>query len=605
MRHAGQMAVLAGGLSFCWVLLAGAAHAGAAGKCAISIGGKEIDPATHAIVIPGKPTPQESFAAKDLQAHLEKLTGQAPEIAPEDKLGEKTPIVVGKCTALLKKLGVKIDFAGLGAEGIVIKTKGPALILAGNRRGVLYATYTFLEDHCGCRWFAPDCTVLPTGCEFEIGPLDVRFAPPLEYRSTDYPCSRPAEWAVRNKVNGTQTRLTEKHGGKIAYSHFVHTFNSILHPDEHFAAHPEYFSMIDGKRVGGRTQLCLTNPDVIAIAKKTVRQWIEDAPDATIFSVSQNDWRNPCQCPSCAALAEKEGSEAGPMVHFVNAIADDIAKDHPDKLISTLAYQYTRKPPRQVKPRPNVCVRLCSIECCFAHPLESCPVNASFVEDIRGWNRICNRLYVWDYVINYNHSVQPFPNLYSLRPNIRFFIAHGVKGLYEEACYFTPGSELAELRTWIMAKTLWDPSYDTDKAIDEFLAGYYGPAAGPIRTYIDLTHKQVADHADWHMNIRSPSTAPYLSKAVIAEAVKLFDRAEAAVKDVPTLLHRVRVARMPIQYVRIATAPKSKTGKPPPETAALIDAFEAAARKAGLTLVREHRQYGDLSVWLKRARGEE
>ena len=579
----------AGGLAL------GAAKGDKPGRCVISIGPKRVDAETHAIVLPEKPTPQERYAARDLRAHLEKLTGGAPAIVAESKLGKQTPIVVGKATKALKKLGVEVDFAKLGLEGIVLRTRGPALVLAGNRRGVLYAVYTFLEDHCGCKWLAPDCTVMPQTGTFEIGKLNVRYVPPLEYRSTDYPKSRPGDWAVRNKVNGTQTSLSAEQGGKIAYSHFVHTFNSILDPAKHFAEHPEYFSMIKGKRAGGRTQLCLTNPDVLRIARQTVRRWIKDAPNATIFSVSQNDWHNYCRCPKCEALAKKEGSQAGPLLHFINAIADDIATDHPDKLISTLAYQYTRKPPKHVRPRPNVCVRLCSIECCFAHPLESCPVNRTFVDDIRNWNRICNRLYIWDYVINYHHSVQPFPNLYSLRPNIRFFIQHGVKGIYEEACYFTKGSELAELRTWIMAKTLWNPDYDTDRAIDEFLAGYYGPAAGAVREYIDLTHKQVREHADWHANIWSPPTAPYLGKAVIDRAVVLFDAAEAAVKNDPLRLHRVRVARMPIQYVRIVTAKKGDVSK-------LIDRFEAAARKEGLVTVREHRARGDLTVWLKKVR---
>lgn len=568
----------------------------APGKCVIEIGGKALDPKTHAIVLPDKPTPQEDHAAGDLQAHIEKLTGHALPLVADGKLEKQTPIVVGRCTATLKKLGVKIDFAKLGLEGIVIRTRGPALLLAGNKRGVLYAVYTFLEDYCNCRWFTPDCAVIPKAGRFKPADLNVRYIPPLEYRATDYPCHRDADFAVRNKFNGTQTHLDEKRGGKIAYSHFVHTFNSILNPGQHFAKHPEYFSMIKGKRVGGRTQLCLTNPDVLAIAKKTIRRWIAAAPNATIFSVSQNDWHNYCRCPKCEALAKKEDSQAGPLIHFINGIADDIAADHPDKIISTLAYQYTRKPPRHVKPRPNVTVRLCSIECCFSHPLATCPYNRSFVDDIKGWGKICKRLSIWDYVIDYSHSVMPFPNLYSLKPNIRFFVRNGATSIYEEACYFTPGSEMAELRTWIMAKTLWDPGYDTDKAIDEFLAGYYGPAAAPIRKYINLMHKQVADHKDWHMTIRAKPTSPWLSKPVIAQSVKCFDQAEQAVKDDPALLHRVRVARMPIQYTQIMTAG--------PDIGPMIDKFEATARKAGLTMVREHGGSGNLAKWLGTVRAK-
>ena len=563
------------------------------GACVITVGGKALDPATHAIVVPAAPTPQEQHAAADLAAHLEQMTGKRLEVVAETALGDKTPVVVGKCTPTLQKLGVAVDFDALGAEGIAIETKGPALVLAGGKRGVLYAVYTFLEDYGGCRWFTPDCSRVPKSGTRAVGDLKIRYVPPLEYRSTDYPCSRDADWAVRNKVNGTQTALDEKRGGKIAYSHFVHTFNSILDPAKHFKDHPEWFSEIKGKRTGGQTQLCLTNPEVLAMAKKTVRQWIQEAPDATIFSVSQNDWHHYCECPTCKALAEKEGSQAGPVIHFVNAIADDIAKDYPDKVISTLAYQYTRKPPREVKPRPNVCVRLCSIECCFAHPLDVCETNKSFVDDIRGWNQVCNRLYIWDYVIDYSHSVMPFPNLRVLRPNIRFFIAHGVKGMYEEACYFTPASEVAELRTWIMAKTLWNPDCDTDWAIDEFLAGYYGPAAWPLRQYLDLVHRPVVEHRDWHVNIWAPPTAPYLGPEVVAQAVRLLDEAEAAVKADPVLAQRVAVARLPVLYVQIMTAQPGDA-----RAAAWLETFEAVARGARLSTVREHGGTGQLDIWL-------
>jgi len=585
------------GASACVVALAAmvSVSAGAAerGACEVVIGGKVVVPETHAIVLPADPTPQEQFAANDLAHHLERMTGQRLAVVAEKDLGDRTPLAVGRCAAVHRVLGVAVDFGALGLEGIAIETKGPALVLAGNTRGVLYAVYTFLEDYLGCRWFTPDCSHIPREGRFDVGKVKVRYVPPLEYRSTDYPCSRDADWAVRNKINGTQTRLGEARGGKVAYSHFVHTFNSILNPDEYFAKHPEWFSEVNGKRIGGRTQLCLTNPEVLALAKQKVREWIKAAPEATILSVSQNDWGNYCTCPRCAALAEKEGSQAGPLIHFVNAIADDIATDYPDKVISTLAYRYTRKPPKHVRPRPNVCVRLCSIECCFAHPLESCPMNAPFIEDIRGWNAICKRLYIWDYIIDYHHSIMPFPNLRSLGPNIRFFVRHGVKGLYEEACYFTPASELAELRTWIIAKTMWRPETDTDWAIDEFLAGYYGPAAWPIRQYIDLVHKQVAEHPDWHATIWAKPDSPWLRPEVLARAARLFDQAEAAVAGDAVLAKRVAIARLPLQYTRIMQARPGDAA-----AAGLLEAFERVARSAGVTTVRENGATGRLGVWL-------
>lgn len=574
------------------------------GCCRVVLGGRTIRPESHAIVLPAQATPQEQHAAKDLQYHLELITGQKLPLLTEDQVQNEIPLIVGR-SSLLEKMGVVLDFEALGLEGIAIETKGPALVLAGNQRGVLYAVYTFLEDYLGCRWFTPDCAIWPTEGEIQVGPISRRYIPPLEYRATDYPNSREADWAVRNKINGAQTHLDEERGGKIAYAYFVHTFNALIPPDRYFDQHPEWFSEINGVRVRDYTQLCLTNPAMLKEAKRRIREWIQANPTATIFSVSQNDWHNYCQCANCTALAEQEGSQSGPLLHFVNAIAESIEKDYPNVIIDTLAYQYTRKPPKFVRPRPNVAVRLCSIECSFNRPLATDPFNRSFVEDIRGWNRICNRLHIWDYVIDYSHCVMPFPNLYVLKPNIQFFIENGVTGIYEEANYFSKGGEFAELRTYIIAKTLWDPTYDTDKAIDEFLSAYYGPAAGPIREYIDLTHRAAQEDPDLHLVIWTPPTAKFLSPELIRRAAELFDRAEAAVANDPLRLHRVQVARLPIMYVQIAQASTptyheesdALVGAPQTDVSQLAERFGQIGRAEGLTHIREGAP--NLDQWLQ------
>ena len=561
------------------------------------------------IIIDDQASPQVRHAAEELARFLEEISGATFPIA-NDRTEIKTQVICVGPSLIADDRLVKVDRSKLGKEGFTITTGHNALaIIGGEPRGTLYGVYSFLEDELGCRWFTPDCRRIPKQPSMVIRGLSRTVIPALEYRSTDYPHSRDADWAVRNKINGTQTHLDAKRGGKIAYSHFVHTFNSILDPKDHFAEHPEYFSKINGQRKDGQTQLCLTDPEVRRLTNKTVERWITEAPGATIFSVSQNDWRHYCQCAKCSALADREGSQAGPLLAYINNVADSIGSKHPDKLISTLAYQYTRKPPRTIKPRENVTVRLCSIECCFAHPLTAPgdPENEKFAGDIRGWSKICDRLYVWDYVINYSHSIMPFPNLYSLKPNINFFINHGVKGLYEEACYFTQGGEFAELRTWIIAKTMWDPQYDTDRAIDEFLAGYYGRASGPIRKYINLIHDKVKKE-NHHFTIRTPPTSPAFSKKVIAKSNELFDQAEAAVKDNETRRDRVEVARLPLVYVQIAQGidklnKKADDAPTKKQIARWLDDFERVAKKKGITHVREGAR-GKIKKWLSKMRDQ-
>ena len=560
-------------------------RAAALGHCEVRLGGKVLSPATHAIVLPDKPTPQEQYAARDLNYHLELITGRALPIKAESQAGQAIGIYVGRCKAAAK-LSPAVKTDSLGLEGLRIQTAGQRLFLVGNKRGVLYAVSTFLEDYLGCRWFTPDCATWPTTGTVTVPSIKRTFQPPLEYRAGDYPVSRQAEFALHSRLNGSGYPLTEEQGGHIEYRGFVHTFSALVPPEKYFATHPEYFSEVNGQRQSGYAQLCLTNPDVLRIATETVRQWIKESPGASIISVSQNDAGLYCTCPKCKAVADEEGSESGPLLRFVNALADNIAKTNPNIAIDTLAYQWSRKPPKLTKPRPNVIVRLCSIECCFAHPLGTDPVNASFADDIRGWHKLCNRLYIWDYVINYAHSICPFPNLYSLRPNIEFFVNNGVKGIYEESCYFTKGSELQELRNYILAKTLWDPSYDTDKAIREFCDAFYGPASARVQEYIQLIHAPFRDGKGPHVMIYTPPNG-YLNLDEMADASAIFDRAEEAVKGDPMLLHRVQVARLPVLYAQIALGA--------PNIPALAKQFATIAHAEGVTMINEG---GGLDGWL-------
>ena len=496
-------------------------------------------------------TVAERHAAEELASFLEQVTGAKFAIRTGTTVGSSPALVVGPGAAA-RKLAPELDFDGLHPDGIVIEIRGPHLILAGDRpRGTLYAVYTFLEDHVGCRWWSSKAGFVPRKPTLTVPPLHVRYVPPLEYRETFWWDAFDPDWAVRNKSNANRARLDEKRGGHITYKGFVHTFNPLVPPKTYFKTHPEWFSEIDGKRVGGngeRVQLCLTNPELKDFVVQRVLEWLKQAPDANIVSVSQNDWGGRCQCATCRALEEAEGSPSGPLLHFVNYVAERVGKRYPNVAISTLAYHYTRKPPKHVKPLPNVIVRLCSIECNFLRPLGTDPSNAKFRRDIEGWNKICNRLYIWDYTTNFAHYIMPHPNLRVLAPNIRFFVAHGVKGVFEQGAYQSPGAEFAELRAWVLAKLLWDPSRDPTALIDEFVKGYYGPAAPFIAEYIERLHDS-AEATGAQLHIGTSPNAPFFSLSLLSAAEALFSKAEAAVATDPGLLNRVQMARLPIRYL--------------------------------------------------------
>ena len=559
------------------------------------------------IIIEPDASEPEKHAAAELAEFLHQITGGKFETAYGFVSG-KSRILVGLKAA---KLAIpNFSSKGLGSDGIVIRTIGNDLILAGGEpRGTLYAVYTFLEDHLGCRWWSSKVSSIPKKRTLKVGKLNVRYVPSLEYRESFWFDAFDGDWAVRNKCNGNSERLDAKRGGKHSYQGFVHTFFPLIPPSKYFKEHPEWFSEINGKRKHEHAQLCLTNEEMRKELVKNLKARLRSNPAATIASVSQNDWHGYCQCSKCSAINKEEGSPAGSLLRFVNAVAADIEEEFPNVAISTLAYQYTRKPPKNVKPRHNVIVRLCSIECSFSKPLSN-ERNKKFRDDIVGWSKVCNRLYIWDYTTDFRHYVMPHPNLRVLGPNVKFFVDNNVKGIFEQGAYQSYGSEMAELRAWVLAKLLWDPKRDGQKLIDEFIEGYYGAAGPHIKAYLKVTHDAVEASGD-HLGCFSPHTAKFLSFETLSKGWENLKAAEEAAKDNPALHFRVQVAQLPMMYVfmmrwdemrekaQAASAdwPMTNTIK---ET---YERFLEVAKRKNMTHLREGRPgFGVLDEALKQAK---
>jgi hypothetical protein len=567
----------------------------------------------YTIVLPKEAIPAERYAAEELQRYMERMSGAKLAIVTDDAAPGSHEIWLGDNAHLRAGLpgssGAEpqssatpgqdrpkaIDFAALGRDGFTLRTAGNHLLIAGGRpRGTLNGVYVLLEEKWGVRWFAPEVEVVPKRQILSLPLLDETKVPALEYREVFWTeMMRDGDFAARHRLNGPHHRLQEKHGGAaVVYYPFVHSFDALI-PQDSFKEHPEYFPLINGQRKGGYVQRCLTNPDVVRLAIDQVRQWIRDHPEANIFSVSQNDTGNNCQCENCRTLDEAEGSPAGSLLRFVNAIAEAIEKDHPNVRIDTLAYQYTRKPPKTIRPRPNVIVRLCSIECCFAHALADCPSpeNRRFRDDIIAWQPVAQRLYVWDYTPNFAHYLQPFPNFDALQPNVQFFVKHGVSGLFEQGNYSSGGcGEMGPLRAYLLAKLLWNPETDLARHREEFLSGYYGKAAPKIQAYLDLVHSPVREQGV-HAHIYDPPQAAYLTDPVVAGGAQLLDEAER-MADNDAVRFRVQVARLPVWYVQLATG-RVKDGA----RLELLRRFVEIARRAGITDIREG---GSLAEWAKK-----
>lgn len=509
------------------------------------------------IVLHPDASEQEKYAASELRDYLIRMSGALFEVVTGE--AREGQICVGRCAQ-----GLFDRADALGEDGFHLKVSKSGIALVGGKRGVIYGVYELLE-RLGCRFFTPECEKIPVCPDLQAENTDVRQVPRLEYRDHNYhyfkTCPR---FAVKLRLNGNSALIPERMGGHNSYTWFVHTFEKLVPTTVYGKSHPEYFAMYDGERRTldrGRTQLCLTNPEVLKIATESARKALRENPGTRIISISQNDVRPGCQCEKCMKADREEGSSAGTLLRFVNAIAEKLEPEFPEVIFDTLAYNHTRPVPRITKPRHNVCVRLCSIECCFSHPFETCDddrglvlpdgTKTSFMNDLRQWGAYHDRLYIWDYTTCFAHYAAPFPNWRTLQPNMQAFVNNNVKGVFEQANgSIRGGADFNEMRAYVISKLLWDPFCDVENHIREFSDYYYGKAGACVRKYIQALCDR-ADRDDIHVGFNDQTDMSLYDESMLGTLDAIMDEAEKSVSDDALRLYRVKKARLCVRWVRL------------------------------------------------------
>jgi len=492
----------------------------------------------YQIVLSDSASYWDSLAAKELKKYIEKISGAIIPIVSDNQPLQTKEIIIGK-----NNRSVHIDKSPIKYDGFIIKTEGEKLyFIGGKEKGTLNAVYSFLEKYLNCRMYSASVQIIPYQTTIILPQINTLENPVFEYRDIHY-------YETTNDEYCRWHKLVDSHDKK-QWGMFVHTFQTLVPPDKYFDSHPEYFALRGNIRV--REQLCLSNPEVLKIVINELRRRMTENPQAKIWSVSQNDNYSYCQCPECRKIDEQEGSPSGSIINFVNKIA----REFPDKIISTLAYQYSRKPPKNIKPEKNVNIMLCSIECNRTKPLDVDSNSAAFVNDLIEWSKITNNIFLWDYVVQFSNLISPFPNFQVLQPNIQLFAKHNIKMMFQQGAGHCNVTEFGELRTYLIAKLLWNPNINVDSVMNDFLYGYYGPAGKYIREYIDLMRNELikSGHDLWIYSNPVVQMNYFLTPELMKIYKKIFDEAENSVRDQEDFLKRVKIARLPLIFAELEQA---------------------------------------------------
>lgn len=496
------------------------------------------------IVISSTASVSEITAAKELQYYIKEISGATFPIS-EERVSNGHSIYIGYSKEVEKIIGK--NKPSDTEEGYIIKSIGDNLfILGGKQRGTMYGVFSFLEHFLGVHWYTEYFTKIPKMRSFTFDRINISYSPSLQYRYVQYfhDADKEAEWCAHNKLNMTMFpyKRASIYGGQNVF-YGGHSSLAYISSDEYFHKHPEYFAYRDGMR-NPKGQICLSNPNVLNIITNKIISDIKAHPDYWCFDVSQGDNQLYCECRKCKEIENNFGGHSGIWIWFVNKISERVRRQYPDKFIGTFAYQYTRNAPKNIRPNDNVIVRLCSYECCFAHPLENCSKNRDFIKDLNDWSKITNNIIVWDYVTDFAQYLAPWPNFKVITPNIRLFQKYNCIGITEEGQYQSHGGEFGELKCWLLAQLLWNPSLNIDSLVHQFIQDYYEEAAPYVEKYYKLCLKQL--DGTGHLYILSKMDNYIYSDEFINEGKNLLSVARSACKskDVISRLEMLEVDMM-------------------------------------------------------------
>ena len=436
------------------------------------------------IVIADNPADIDTIAAKELKEHLDKITGGNFEIKRESEISvTQSAIHIGN-TEKAKSDLKNFDSKKAPYDSLLIKTVGENLYLNGHhKRGSFYAVCEFLERNLGVRWWTAKESYIPNLPNINIENIDYSFAPKFISRTSSYCNVYSQAFQARQKNSQFAPRCYDFKHGDI-YSVGCHSFYKVLPPEKYFNEHPQWysFSAKTKKRFHEYGQLCLSNDEMANEYIKNILEIIKTKPYATYVHVSQNDCQGHCECQKCVEIKNKFGGvESGINLWFANKVAKELEKQIPDIKVVTFAYQKTRQPPKGIKPAKNVYIQLCSIECDFAHPLET-DTEFGFTKDIKEWGAITDNLFIWNYVALFWNYVIPHPNMNSLAKDIRFFANNGGAGIFEQGDSQCNVGNFSDLRAYLIHKLMWNPSLDQKEIEQEFLKGYYGEEIAKLLT---------------------------------------------------------------------------------------------------------------------------
>ena len=507
-----------------------------------------------------------SFLAETLQQMIGCGT---IEIIEDGKADKECFISIGNT-----QLSENINIDQIENDGYILKVKDNNLIIKGaNQSGTKNGIYDFLETKLGCMFLRNDYDYIPEFPTIRLENYDEVINPSIAWRKQFQYEALQNNWYDKLKLNGTKAKEGFKEGIYAQWGTWCHTQFQFVPPEKYFDSHPEYFALINGKRCyqakwhssDMQTHLCLTNEDVYEIVKAGMKSEIQKNPEALYWDFSIMDTPvKVCQCPECNRINTKYQSNSATIIMFINRLAKDLGKEFPNLMFSTLAYQDCINPPVGLEVEQNVVIKLCANPGSqgYSYSVGANKNSKQIKLLLESWGNIAKNIVVWDYVVDFNHLLLPFPNYDVQKANMDFYVDNNVMGVFHQGSR-EKGDEMADMLTYLLSRQMWDKDIDFEALMKKYIQLNYGEASPYIEEYLETMSESYISHNKELNLYDNPSKHKYdyLSASNIAKYMQLTEKAMAAVQDDQMALEQVEKVRMCVLYAKCTESSLDIAGK--------------------------------------------
>jgi hypothetical protein len=472
-------------------------------------------------------------ASFELQKYLWKILAESIKISKTIDSKNLSIILTKKDSSFASNLSFYNKLKSLKDDSFIIKTKANSIIIAAtNDRALFYGIYHFLEYYLGCKFLSSEYEKIPKKDTITISSIDDIQEPRFSYREFFSSESDNHKFSLKSRLNG---RLGHRNSqeyiddmlprGRAIYNSFV---SSQLITEDKYKCNGQYD---------------FSKNKVANLALKSVKKSLSklDISKDDYIAIDHEDRDSYC------TNGLNNNTESGDMfLNYASSISKRLA-------VNTLyqAYQWSRTPPKIVKKLPkNMTIFFSPIEADFSKPLLS-KQNKDISDDLKKWNSFENDIIVWHYVTNFGGYFQPYPNLYALDKDIKFFTSlKRVNGVFLQSSYGTFGGELADLRTWIFSKLLWNPTLKIDDLVSEFCDGFYGKASKDVQLYIKTLHK-IQRKMGGKLPLKSSISSKYLHHKFLEYLEDILDKGDSKLPNDSIEKKHLQSIYSGIDYIRV------------------------------------------------------